>query len=85
MSEKKEFTATQVMVLQEEILHQVKILAENQVSITNDIKGIHTQLERLDPIENDISIIKTTLTQKANLNDFQTLDKRMVCLEKKMA
>lgn len=82
---KKEFTVTEVMALQEETLHYVKIIAEQHGSIVDSIQEINGKLSHLENIEDDISIIKTSLRQKVDVQDFQALEKRVIRLEKKLA
>lgn len=49
---KKEFTASEVMVLQEQILHQVKIVAEQHGTI----------VENIDQIKDDVSVLKADVS-----------------------
>lgn len=49
---KKEFTASEVMVLQEQILHQVKIVAEQHGTI----------VENIDQIKDDVSVLKSDVS-----------------------
>lgn len=78
---KKEFTTTEVMALQEEMLHHIKIIGEQHGTIVDNIQKMNGRLEH---IEDDIQIIKVSLRQKVDLNDFQILEKRVIRLEKKL-
>lgn len=81
---KKEFTTTEVMVLQEQTLKEVRVIGEQ-------FSYIKQKLEKLDKIEEDVSVlkedmklVKLSLQNKVNTEDHVKLTNRVMVLEKKV-
>lgn len=80
---KKEFTATEVMMLQEEIRKGVEVIGEQYGDIKKEITVMRQKLEKLDKIEEGVTIIKASLPLKANKTELDKLDQRVTILESK--
>lgn len=78
---KKEFTATQVMMLQEELGKGIKVIGEQYSSLNTKVDKISSKLDR---VAEDVAIIKASLPIKANKSEFEQLDKRVTVLEAKV-
>ena len=97
---KKEFTASEVMVLQKDLQKGIQVIGEQYFGIKQELKDSLGKIEnrldcvensldcvenRLDRIEDNLEIIKFSLRQKADLADLEALEKRVIRLEKKFA
>jgi hypothetical protein len=78
---KKEFTATEVMALQENIDKKLTVIGEQFFYIKEKLDKVSDSVEIL---KEDMQIVKYSLRQKVDLQDFQALEKRVIRLEKKI-
>lgn len=78
----KEFTATEVMMLQERLEKGITVIAEQMGDVKQDVKELKNDVGIL---KEDAAIIKASLPLKANKTDFDTLDRRVTRLEAKPA
>lgn len=79
---KKEFSAGEVMALQEELNKGIKVIGEQYSGITKKLGVIDNRLEK---IEDTLDVMKFSLRQKVDYRDFEVLEKRVIHLEKKFA
>ncbi|MBI3495501.1 hypothetical protein HY065_02650 [Candidatus Berkelbacteria bacterium] len=79
---KKEFTATEVMMLLEDMRKGIQIIAEQLTGLTERITRIETDVRQL---KEDMAIVKASLQIKVNRSEFEALDKRVTVLESKTA
>lgn len=82
---KKEFTATEVMALQEETLKEVKIIGEQYSYIKEKVDKIDKIEEDIEILKEDIQVVKMSLTRKVDVDDFQAFGKKVIRLEKHLA
>lgn len=85
---KKEFTANEVAVLQEEILSRLQAVSEmvgqNSEDITTIKEKISTMDGKIDVMQSDITMIKSSLKRKVDIEEFEALEKRVILLEHKL-
>ncbi len=74
----KEFTATQVMALQEELGKGIKVIGEQYSEIKQELKTINGRLENL---EEKVDIVVATIPHKASKAQVDELEKRVEALE----
>lgn len=79
---KKEFSAGEVMALQEELGKGIQVIGEQYSGIVKKLGSID---DRLEKIEDTLDLMKFTLRLKVDYRDFQVLEKRVIRLEKKLA
>lgn len=77
---KKEFSATEVMTLQEELNKGIKVIDEQHLGIVKRLTSID---DRLEKIEDTLDLMKFSLRQKVDYREFEALEKRVIHLEKK--
>lgn len=74
-------------VLSERFESQVKILAESVSGIQQQLIAIREMVarnaENIEIIKSDIQFIKQELKQKADIEEFRSLEKRVMFLERK--
>lgn len=74
----KEFTATEVMALQERLEKGITVIAEQYSGIKQELKTINGRLENL---EEKVDIAVATLSHKASKTQVDELEKRVEVLE----
>ena len=74
----KEFTATQVMALQEELGKGIKVIGEQYSEIKQELKTINGRLENL---EEKVDIVVATIPHKASKTAVNELENRVEALE----
>lgn len=79
---KKEFTTTEVMVLQESMDKKLNVIGEHISYIVEKIKKIDKLEEDVSNIKEDIHVVKLTLTQKTDKKTVDDHEVRIVKLEK---
>lgn len=82
MMAKKEFTATEVMVLQEDMNHKLDIIVEQFSSMNEKMNKIDKIEEDIEILKEDMKIVKLSLTQKADISRVDNHEVRISKLEK---
>ena len=67
------------------IAKNAKMIAKNSVNIEIIKSDVSKNTENIEIIKSDISFIKGELKQKADLEEFRNLEKRVILLEKRLA
>lgn len=75
---------SKVKVLMEQHNKELKALNEGVAIILGKMPKLDKIEERLDRIEDNVEVIKTSLRRKVDIEDFQILEKRVIFLEKKL-
>lgn len=79
---KEEFTASQVMALQERLEKRIEVIAEQYGGLSRDVKEMKP---KLDQVVEDLIIIKLSLPNKADKKNVDELDPPVSILETKIA
>ncbi len=79
---KKEFSATEVMALQEQTLKEIRVMSEGLNYVMEKVKKIDKIEEDVAVLKEDMKIVKISLAQKADISRVDDHEIRITKLEK---
>ena len=79
---KKEFTVTEVMVLQEDMNHKLDTIGEQFLYISQKLDKLDKIEQDVDILKDDMRIVKLSLPQKADIQTVDNHEIRIIKLEK---
>lgn len=79
---KKEFTATEVMALVEDLRSDFRVVAEQVTELTGRMQAVEG---RLDTLDEKMDIVVASIPHKVNQSEFNQLERRVTVLEAKPA
>ena len=82
MAGKKEFSATEVMMLQERLEKGITVIGEQVTELNSKMGKVEG---RLDTVEEKMDIVVASIPNKVNKSEFNQLERRVEVLETKPA
>lgn len=79
---KKEFTATEVMMLQEQTLKEIRVMSEGLNYVMEKVKKIDKIEEDVAVLKEDMKVVKLSLNQKDDIDKVKNHEFRINRLEK---
>ena len=82
MAGKKEFSATEVMMLQERLEKGITVIGEQVTGLSSRMIQVEN---KIDNLEEKMDIVVASIPNKVNKSEFNQLERRVIVLEAKPA